>query len=35
MERERLWRLENAEAIAEMNDDIDQNGLPLAEFRQF
>jgi antitoxin CcdA len=35
IERERLWRLENVEAIAEMNEHIDQNGLPLAEFRQF
>lgn len=34
-ERERLWRLENARAIAEMNDHIDRNGLPLAEHRQF
>lgn len=34
-ERERLWRLKNAEAIAEMNDYIDDNGLPLAEYRQF
>ena len=34
-ERERLWLLENADAIKAYNDDIETNGLPLAEFRQF
>jgi antitoxin CcdA len=34
-ERERLWRLENAEAIAEANEYVDKHGLPFAEYRQF
>jgi antitoxin CcdA len=34
-ERERLWRLENADAIAGMNDYIDKKGLPLDKHRQF
>ncbi len=34
-ERERLWRLENAEAIAEANDYVEKHGLPFAEYRQF
>ena len=34
-ERERLWRLENAEAIAEANENVDKHGLPFAEYRQF
>jgi antitoxin CcdA len=34
-ERERLWRLENAEAIAEANAYVDKHGLPFAKYRQF
>ncbi|MDP9835421.1 antitoxin CcdA [Neorhizobium huautlense] len=34
-ERERRWRLENAEAIKAYNDDVEKNGLPLAKYRQF
>ena len=32
---ERLWQEENAEAIADYNRYIEENGIPLAEFRQF
>jgi antitoxin CcdA len=32
---ERLWQEENAEAIADYNRFIEENGIPLAEFRQF
>ncbi|MBO9122291.1 MULTISPECIES: type II toxin-antitoxin system CcdA family antitoxin [unclassified Rhizobium] len=34
-ERERLWRIENAEAIAASNAYVEKNGLPLAKYRQF
>ena len=34
-EKERRWREENAEAIADSNRYVEENGLPLAEFRQF
>ena len=34
-ERERLWRSENAKAISEMNEYVEQNGLPLAKYRLF
>lgn len=34
-EKERLWKLENAEAIDAANDYVEQNGLPLARFRRF
>ena len=34
-ERERLWRLENAEAIAASNKYVEEHGLPLAKYRQF
>jgi antitoxin CcdA len=34
-EKERLWQVENAEAIASYNRYIDENGLPLAEYRPF
>lgn len=34
-ERERRWRLENADAIKAYNDYIEKNGLPLAKYRQF
>ena len=35
MERERRWKIENAGAIAAYNEWVEQNGVPLAEFRQF
>lgn len=34
-ERERLWRIENAEAIRLENGHIEKNGLPLAKYGQF
>ncbi|SCX21436.1 type II toxin-antitoxin system CcdA family antitoxin [Agrobacterium rosae] len=34
-ERERLWRLENAEAIRLSNDYVEKHGLPLAQYRKF
>ncbi|WP_428429776.1 type II toxin-antitoxin system CcdA family antitoxin [Pararhizobium sp.] len=34
-EQERLWRLENAEAIRLENEYIEKHGLPLAKYRQF
>lgn len=34
-ERERLWRIENAEAIRLENGHIEKDGLPLAKHRQF
>jgi antitoxin CcdA len=35
IERERLWRTENAEAITDANAYIENHGLPLAKYRQF
>lgn len=34
-ERERLWRLENAEAIRQSNEYVEKHGLPLAKYRKF
>jgi antitoxin CcdA len=34
-ERERLWRLENVEAIRQENEYVEKNGLPFAKYRQF
>ncbi|MCV9962148.1 type II toxin-antitoxin system CcdA family antitoxin [Pararhizobium sp. BT-229] len=34
-ERERLWRIENAEAIESSNRYVEKHGLPLAKYRQF
>jgi len=34
-EKARLWREENAEAIADSNRHVEASGLPLGEFRQF
>jgi antitoxin CcdA len=34
-QRERLWRLENAEAIRHSNDYVEKHGLPLAQYRKF
>ncbi len=33
--RETAWKRENAGAIADFNAYIEENGLPLANFRQF
>ena len=33
--REAAWKRENAGAIADFNSYIEENGLPLAKFRQF
>jgi antitoxin CcdA len=34
-EKERLWRIENAEAIKAANEYVEKHGLPLAKYRQF
>ncbi len=34
-ERERVWRLENAEAIRQSNEYVEKHGLPLAQYRKF
>jgi antitoxin CcdA len=34
-ERERLWRIENAEAIRLENEYVEKHGLPFAKYRQF
>ena len=34
-EKERLWQVENAEAIASSNRYIEEIGLPLAKYRVF
>ena len=34
-ELRRVWQEESAEAIADYNRYIEENGIPLAEFRQF
>jgi antitoxin CcdA len=34
-ERERLWLLENAEAIRLENEYVEKHGLPFAKYRQF
>ena len=34
-ERERIWKLENAEAFQASNAYVEKHGLPLAKFRQF
>jgi antitoxin CcdA len=34
-ERERRWKVENRQAIQDYNAWIEENGIPLAEFRQF
>ncbi|NTF40550.1 hypothetical protein G6L80_01350 [Agrobacterium rhizogenes] len=35
IERERLWLIENAAALAEANAYIEKYGLPFAQYRQF
>jgi antitoxin CcdA len=34
-ETERLWKIENAEAIKASNDYVEKHGLPLAKYRMF
>ncbi|WP_137129681.1 type II toxin-antitoxin system CcdA family antitoxin [Rhizobium sp. FY34] len=34
-EKERLWKIENAEAIQAANDYVAKHGLPLAKYRLF
>ncbi|MBE0691787.1 MAG: type II toxin-antitoxin system CcdA family antitoxin [Aquamicrobium sp.] len=34
-EKERLWRQENREALESWNAWVEENGLPLAKYRQF
>lgn len=34
-EKERRWKIENAEAIQADNDYVAKHGLPLAKYRQF
>lgn len=34
-EREKLWRIENAKAIADANALVEKRGLPLGKHRQF
>ena len=34
-ERNRLWRAENQSAIATYAEEVAQDGLPLAQFRNF
>jgi antitoxin CcdA len=34
-ERERRWKIENAEGIAAYNEWVEKNGLPFDEYRQF
>jgi len=35
IERERLWLIENAEAIAKANAYVEKHGLPFVQYRQF
>jgi len=34
-EKERRWKIENAEAIQASNDNVAKHGLPLAKYRMF
>jgi len=34
-ERARRWKEQNAEAIADYNKWIEENGVPLSQFRKF
>lgn len=34
-EKERVWKEENREAIAQWSQWVEENGLPLAKYRQF
>lgn len=35
VEKERLWRTENADAIRAANEYFEKHGLPLAKYRPF
>ncbi len=35
LEKERRWQIDNAKAIEAHNAYVENNGLPLARFRQF
>ncbi|PST23191.1 post-segregation antitoxin CcdA [Rhizobium sp. JAB6] len=35
VERERLWLIENAKAIATANAYVERHGLPFAQYRRF
>ncbi|MBB3385033.1 MULTISPECIES: type II toxin-antitoxin system CcdA family antitoxin [unclassified Rhizobium] len=35
VERERLWLMENAEAIEQANSYVEKHGLPFGKYRQF
>ena len=34
-ERARRWKIDNAEAVAAYNKWIEENGIPLAQYRKF
>lgn len=34
-EKERQWKEENRETMEAINEWVEENGLPLAQFRQF
>lgn len=34
-ERARRWKIDNAEAVAAYNNWIEENGIPLAQYRKF
>lgn len=34
-EKERVWKLENAEALEFSNEFVEKNGIPLARHRKF
>ncbi len=34
-ERNRLWRIENSDAINAYAEEVSKNGLPLAQYRSF
>ena len=35
VERERLWLMENAEAMEQANSYVEKHGLPFGKYRQF
>lgn len=35
IERNRLWREENQDAINEYEQEVEKNGLPLSQYRTF
>jgi len=34
-EKARLWKIENRDTIASLNEYVDKHGIPLEEYRQF